>query len=63
MIKKKISIIYISSSSATDGNIGDLMLMSSKAAINSQAKVLSKELGIYNIRVNVISPGLDRYKI
>ena len=59
MVKKKSgSVIYISSSSATDGNIGRNAYASSKAAINSQAKVLSKELGVYNIRVNVISPGL-----
>ena len=59
MIKKKGgSIIYISSSSATDGNIGRNAYASSKAAINSQAKVLSKELGVHNIRVNTIAPGL-----
>lgn len=59
MIKKKSgSIIYISSSSATDGNIGRNAYASSKAAINSQAKVLSNELGVHNIRVNTIAPGL-----
>ena len=59
MIKKKTgSIIYISSSAATDGNTGRSAYASSKAALNSQAKVLSNELGSYNIRVNIIAPGL-----
>ena len=31
---------------------------SSKAAINTLAKVLSRELGKFNIRVNTIAPGL-----
>ena len=59
MIKnKKGSIVYISSSSAIDGNEGRSAYSSSKAAIIAQAKVLSRELGIHNIRVNTISPGL-----
>ena len=59
MIKKKSgSIIYISSSSALDGNEGRNAYSSTKAAIIAQAKVLSRELGIYNIRVNSIAPGL-----
>jgi len=59
MIKKKTgSIIYISSSSATDGNIGRSAYAASKAALNSEAKVLSRELGSYNVRVNVVAPGL-----
>jgi 3-oxoacyl-[acyl-carrier protein] reductase len=55
---KKGSIVYISSSSAIDGNIGRNSYSSSKAAIISQAKTLSKELGKMNIRVNSIAPGL-----
>jgi len=59
MVKnKKGSIVYISSSSALDGNEGRSAYSSSKAAIASQAKVLSRELGPLNIRVNCISPGL-----
>ncbi len=56
--KKNGSIVYISSSAAIDGNEGRSAYAASKAAINSQAKVLSKELGANNIRVNVIAPGL-----
>ena len=59
MIRKKSgSIIYISSSSAIDGNEGRSAYVASKAAVNSQAKVLSREIGTNNIRVNVIAPGL-----
>ena len=41
-----------------DGNEGRSAYSSTKAAIISQAKVLSRELGAHNIRVNSISPGL-----
>ena len=59
MIKnKKGSIVYIASSSASDGNEGRSAYSSSKAAIISQAKVLSRELGTHNIRVNSLAPGL-----
>lgn len=59
MIRKKNgSIIYISSSSAIDSNLGRSAYSASKAAIISQSKTLSKELGSLNIRVNTIAPGL-----
>ena len=59
MIKNKSgSVIFISSTSAIDGTAGRSAYSASKAAIISQAKVLSRELGIFNIRVNVIAPGL-----
>jgi len=59
MIKKKTgSILYISSSSALDGNEGRSAYSSAKAAMITQAKVLSREVGLYNIRVNAIAPGL-----
>ena len=59
MIKnKKGSIVYIASSSALDGNEGRSAYSSAKAAVITQAKVLSRELGSHNIRVNSISPGL-----
>ena len=59
MIKnKRGSIVYISSSSALDGNEGRSAYSSTKAAIITQAKVLSRELGMHNIRVNSIAPGL-----
>ena len=59
MIKnKKGSILYISSSSALDGNAGRSAYSSAKSALITQSKVLSRELGVHNIRVNTIAPGL-----
>jgi len=58
MRRKNGSIVYISSSSAIDSNIGRSAYSASKAALISQAKTLSKELGPLNIRVNTIAPGL-----
>ena len=59
MIKKKGgSIIGISSSSALDGNEGRSAYSSTKAAMIAQAKTLSREFGVHNIRVNIIAPGL-----
>ncbi len=59
MIKNKSgSVTYISSSSALDGNVGRSAYSASKAAMIAEAKVLSKELGNHNIRVNTIAPGL-----
>jgi len=59
MIKKKNgSILYISSSSALDGNEGRSAYSSTKSSIIAQAKVLSREMGIHNIRVNTLAPGL-----
>jgi|TARA_B100002052_G_scaffold291396_1_gene311337 3-oxoacyl-[acyl-carrier protein] reductase len=61
MIKNKSgNIIYISSSSAIDANEGRSAYSASKAAIITQAKTLSKELGVFNIRVNCIAPGLTQ---
>jgi 3-oxoacyl-[acyl-carrier protein] reductase len=55
---KKGNIVFISSSSGLDGNEGRSAYVASKAAIIGQAKVLSRELGKYNIKVNTIAPGL-----
>lgn len=55
---KKGSIVYISSTSGIDNNIGRNAYSSTKAAIISQAHTLSRELGRLNIRVNSIAPGL-----
>jgi 3-oxoacyl-[acyl-carrier protein] reductase len=59
MIKNKSgNIINISSSAAHECNEGRSAYASSKAAIITFSKVLSKELAKFNIRINVISPGL-----
>ena len=60
MKNKRGSIIYISSSSAIDGNRGRSAYSAAKAALLSQAKTLSKEVGEFNIRVNAIAPGLTK---
>ena len=59
MAKNKTgNIIFVSSTSAINGDYGRFAYSSSKAAILSSVKTLSKELSGYNIRVNAISPGL-----
>ena len=57
MTKKTGNIIFFSSSSARENNFGRSLYSSSKSAIESLTKSLSKELGAYNIRVNAIAPG------
>ena len=59
MIKnKKGSIINISSNATVECDAGRSGYSSSKAALIAWTKVLSKELGNFNIRVNAVSPGL-----
>ena len=59
MIKrKKGSIINVASNAATECDAGRSAYSSSKAALIAWTKVLSKEMGSFNIRVNAISPGL-----
>ncbi len=58
MVKnRKGNIVNISSSAAIDGNYGRSSYAASKAAVIANTKVLSRELGAYNIRVNAIAPG------
>lgn len=52
------SIINISSSAAIEGNEGRLAYAGSKAAMISSSKVMARELGTFNIRVNAVAPGL-----
>ena len=52
------SIVFLSSTSALDGNVGRNVYSSSKAAIISQMQVLSREIGNLNVRVNAVAPGL-----
>ena len=58
MKQKSGNIINLSSSAAIDANRGRSAYASSKAAIITLTKVMAKELGPYNIRVNAIAPGL-----
>ena len=41
----------------------DLLMSTSKAALAVRVKILAKELGRFNIRVNCIAPGLIDTKI
>lgn len=52
------SIINIASSAAIEGNEGRTAYASAKAALITATKVLSRELGPANIRVNAVAPGL-----
>ena len=60
MIKNKSqsSIINISSSAAIEANQGRSAYAASKSALTTLSKVMSKELSNFNIRVNIIAPGL-----
>lgn len=52
------SVINISSISALDGNPGQLVYASSKAAIIAATKTMSAELAPRGIRVNAVAPGV-----
>lgn len=52
------SVIFVSSISAVDGNVGQLAYGSSKAALIGAMKTMSKELASKGIRVNAIAPGV-----
>ena len=59
MLKNKgSSIINISSTAALDPVQGRIAYSASKSALISFSQILSKELSKFNIRVNVIAPGL-----
>lgn len=55
---KSGSVINISSISALDGNPGQLVYASSKAAIVAATKTMSAELAYQGIRVNAVAPGV-----
>ena len=53
-----LAIINIASNAATEADIGRAAYAASKGSLITFTKILAKELGSYNIRVNSISPGL-----
>lgn len=57
LINKNASIIFISSIAGEMGMKGNFIYSSTKAALNSSAKVFASELSGQNIRVNCIAPG------
>jgi 3-oxoacyl-[acyl-carrier protein] reductase len=54
----KSSVVFVSSITAIDGNVGQLSYGASKAALIGAMKTLSKELASKGIRVNCIAPGV-----
>ncbi|NIG54845.1 SDR family oxidoreductase [Chitinophaga sp. Cy-1792] len=57
LINEGGSIIFLSSINATTGMPGASVYSASKAALNSLARTLSRELAAKKIRVNTVSPG------
>ncbi|XP_046846128.1 estradiol 17-beta-dehydrogenase 8-like [Xenia sp. Carnegie-2017] len=60
MIESKVengSIVSIGSISGKVGNLGQANYVASKAAIEAMTRTCAKELAIYGIRCNIISPG------
>ncbi|MBC7906144.1 MAG: SDR family oxidoreductase [Rhodospirillaceae bacterium] len=58
--QRKGSIINISSSAAIEGNEGRAAYAAAKSALITASKVMSRELGPANVRVNAIAPGLTQ---
>jgi len=59
MMRDKVgSVVNVSSISALDGVSGQLSYAMSKAALIASARTLSREFGLYGIRVNSIAPGV-----
>lgn len=58
--KKRGSIVNISSSAGIEGNEGRTAYASSKAALLTATRVMSRELAGVGIRVNAIAPGLTQ---
>lgn len=54
------SIVFTSSITGTDGNVGQLAYGGSKAALISSVKTMAKELGPKGVRVNAVAPGTIR---
>lgn len=58
MRRRRGRIIFVSSASGLDGNVGQANYAASKAGLVGMAKTMSKELGQRGITVNVVAPGL-----
>ncbi|MFJ1747316.1 3-oxoacyl-[acyl-carrier-protein] reductase [Streptomyces sp. NPDC088116] len=57
MKRKKGVIVNISSVAGIHGNKAQTNYSAAKAGINGMSRSLAKELGPYNMRVNVVAPG------
>jgi 3-oxoacyl-[acyl-carrier protein] reductase len=58
MEQKSGAIVNLSSNTAFTPSVGSAAYIASKAGIMALTRVLAKELGKYNIRVNCVAPGL-----
>jgi 3-oxoacyl-[acyl-carrier protein] reductase len=56
--RRQGSIVNISSNMAFQGSLGMIHYVTSKAAVVGFSRVLARELGPFNIRVNSLAPGL-----
>lgn len=57
------SVVFTGSYLGLDGNVGQSIYSSTKAAIHALVKSLAKELAEYNIRVNAVAPGVVDTKL
>jgi len=55
--------VFVSSNSAIENPVGRCAYSASKAALNSLALSISKEMGIKNLRINAVLPGLTNTKM
>ena len=55
--KKQGSIVNISSNMAFNGGLGMMHYVVSKSAVIGFSRVLARELGPFNVRVNTLAPG------
>jgi 3-oxoacyl-[acyl-carrier protein] reductase len=55
--RKQGSIVNISSNMAFNGGLGMMHYVVSKSAVVGFSRVLAREIGSYNIRVNTLAPG------
>jgi 3-oxoacyl-[acyl-carrier protein] reductase len=58
MKQRSGAIVNLSSTTALTGAVGSAPYCASKAGVMALTKVLARELGPYNVRVNAIAPGL-----
>ncbi|MEI7892299.1 MAG: SDR family oxidoreductase [Myxococcales bacterium] len=59
MVRQKSgSVIFVSSVTAMDGNVGQVSYSASKAALIGATKTLAAEMAEHNIRVNAVAPGV-----
>ena len=63
MLKKGGHLIFISSVTATTGNLGQGSYTAAKAGVIGLARSLAREYGSKNIRVNVVCPGFHKTRL